>query len=229
MIEGSCAVLSLIATIQQTDPQLVSEIERLGSALWMLAISAVIVGTLSLAALVASLWMMFSASRLINNVQKQVERLAPRTEPLIEKVTALATDARDTTDSVRRGVTDLMDTVNDINGSLRSAAEAAETRVREFSAVVDIVKHELEEALMDTAATARGIQATSRALRGEPGPPAREQEPEGLTHPEQLALLEAGELEDSAPVRRARATAVPARPRADAHARTRGEDGGEAR
>lgn len=221
-------MLSLIATLQQADPRLIGEIERLGSAVWLLAVAAVVVGTISLAALIASFTTMRQASRLLGKLENQLERLAPRTEPLIEKITALATDARDTTDTVRRRVNDVMDTVSDINGSLRDAARAAEVRVREFSAVVDVVKHELEEALMDTAATARGIQATSRALRGEHDPRAHDDE--GAhgppAQPDQLALLEAGELEDSPAVRRARATATPAPPRAETQ-RTRDDDGGD--
>jgi hypothetical protein len=116
----------------------------------------------------------------------------------VEKITALATDARDVTDTVRRRVTDLMDTVADVNHSLRELTKSAELRVREFGAVVDVVKGEAEELLIEGAATARGIHTTVEALRRVPPPT-----PAGA--PASVAAEE-----DAPPVRRSRRNSAPA-------------------
>jgi hypothetical protein len=66
-----------------------------------------------------------------------------------------------------------MDTVNDLNRSLRKASGAAEERVRDFAAVLDVVQEEAEQILLDSAATARGLHATAESLRGVSTAPQR--------------------------------------------------------
>jgi uncharacterized protein YoxC len=153
------------AVLQQTD-LIAAQLDRMATMMMVLAISAVIVGLLSAVTLIISLMTMRSASQLMKSIESQIERLAPKTDPLIEKLTRLTDDARGVTDSVRRRVTDLMDTVSDLNEALRGAHRAADTRVREFAAVLDVVQAEAEEVLLDGAATARGFHATAEALRG---------------------------------------------------------------
>lgn len=155
----------LLVALQQTDA-VAAQLDRMAVPLLVLAIAAVVVGVFSVIALVASLWTMRSAQGLLKSVEAQLTRLAPKTEPLIEKMTRLTDDVRGVSDTVRRGVNDLMDTVADVNRSLKSAARAADIRVREFGAVLDVVKSEAEEVLLDTAATARGLHATAAVLRG---------------------------------------------------------------
>jgi hypothetical protein len=65
-------------------------------------------------------------------------------------------------------VNDVMDTVHDVNRSMRRAAEATEARVRDFAAVLQVVQEEAEQILLDTAATARGLHATAESLRNLP-------------------------------------------------------------
>ncbi|HUF67070.1 MAG TPA: hypothetical protein VMM79_00365 [Longimicrobiales bacterium] len=153
------------AVLQQTD-LIAAQLDRMATMMMVLAISAVIVGLLSAITLIVSLMTMRSASKLMKTIESQIERLAPKTDPLIEKLTRLTDDARGVTDSVRRRVTDLMDTISDVNEALRGAHRAADTRVREFAAVLDVVQSETEEVLLDGAATARGVHATAEALRG---------------------------------------------------------------
>jgi uncharacterized protein YoxC len=162
-VDDSVTVFFLV--LQQTD-LIAAQLDRMATMMMVLAISAVIVGLLSAVTLIISLMTMRSASQLMKSIESQIERLAPKTDPLIEKLTRLTDDARGVTDSVRRRVTDLMDTVSDLNEALRGAHRAADMRVREFAAVLDVVQSEAEEVLLDGAATARGFHATAEALRG---------------------------------------------------------------
>jgi methyl-accepting chemotaxis protein len=114
-----------------------------------------VVGLFAVISLLVSLFAHRTANRVIGSLERHVDRLAPRVEPLLENLTRLANDSRDVTESVRRRVNELMDTVADLNRSLKHAGKAAEVRVREFAAVLDVVKEEAEEVLLDTAATAR--------------------------------------------------------------------------
>lgn len=157
--------------LMQTSPAATAELQQMSTALIVISVGAVLFGLLCLGILIAGFRLMRSITGLIDKIEKQIDQLAPRAGPLVDRVTNLATDARDVTDTVRRRVTDLMDTVEHVNKSLRSASTAAELRVREFTAVLDVVKAETEEILMDTAATARGIHRTAEALRQPTLPP----------------------------------------------------------
>jgi len=163
--------MELLLVVQQADATaVVAQLDRIASILRIVAITSVAVGLFAIVSLVASLFALRSANRVLATMERHVDRLAPRMEPLIEKVTRLADDSRDVTESVRRRVNELMDTVGDLNRGLRKAGEATELRFREFAAVLDVVREEAEEVLLDTAATARGIHTAAEALRG---PPAR--------------------------------------------------------
>jgi uncharacterized protein YoxC len=157
-------LMSLATAFQQQDA-IIAQLDRLNSALAILAWSMGIVGVLSVIAILVCLWTMWNASRLLATIETQINRLAPRTEPLLEKMTRLADDARGITDGVRRQITGVMDTVGDLNDSVVKARREAEKRIREFAAVLDVVQTEAEQLLLDAAATARGVQVTAALLR----------------------------------------------------------------
>ena len=164
------ALISAGLLAQQPDAAILAELQQMSTALIIVAAASVLFGLMCVGILIAVLRLMRSVTRLTDKLETQVDQLSPRAAPLIERVTALATDARDVTDNVRRRVTELMDTVAQVNQSLREATQAADVRVREFGAVVDIVKAEAEEILIDTAATARGIHKTAETLRASSSP-----------------------------------------------------------
>jgi uncharacterized protein YoxC len=189
MIAWGVGVFAIGVGAQQADPAILAELQQMSTALVIVAVAAVLFGLMCVGILIAVLRLVHSVTRLTGKIEQQIDQLSPRAAPLIDRVSAVATDARDVTDTVRRRVNELMDTVSSVNQSLRQAAEATEVRVREFGAVVDVVKAEAEEILMDTAATARGIHKTAEVLR---------------TSPARRALYDSEE-ESERPVRRARA------------------------
>jgi uncharacterized protein YoxC len=165
-------LMSLAIAVQQPDA-IVAQLDRMSSALVILSWAIGIVGLLSIAAILFSLYTVRSAFQLIATIEAQISRLGPRTEPLLEKLTRLADDVRGITDVVRRRILDVMDTVGDLNDSVAGARNEAEMRIREFGAVLDVVQTEAEQLLLDAAAAARGVQVTAAALRAARPRPVR--------------------------------------------------------
>lgn len=151
----------------QLDPEIANDVDRIALALTIVAIVAVVVGLVLAVVLLANLFMLRSIAKIVKRTDQQFQRLQPKLDPLIEKMSRLTSDTQDITERVRRGMKDVMDTVEDVNRSLRDVSHAAEVRVREFGAVLDIVKDETEKALMDTAATARGVSVAAGTFRGD--------------------------------------------------------------
>lgn len=166
MNPGSPVLITLF--LAQADPRVAAELQQMGTALIIIAVAAVLFGLMCIGVLIAGFRLMRAITKLTDKLEHQIDQLSPRAAPLIDRVTAVATDAHDVTDNVRRRVGELMDTISDLNHSIREASHAAEVRIREFAAVLDVVKEETEELLMDTAATARGLHRTAEALRASP-------------------------------------------------------------
>ena len=53
---------------------------------------------------------------------------------------------------------------------VQTGAQAVETRVKQFGAVVDVVQSEAEEILLDAASTAHGVHAAAEVLRSDKRP-----------------------------------------------------------
>ncbi len=164
--------MTMVLGLVQTAAELADPIARISTALTVLAIAAVVMSLGFIALVIANVTIMRHVARAVRAVEHQVARLGPRAEPLIDNVSRLAVDARGVTSHVRRGVSDLVSTIDDLNRSLKDAGDAGRTRVREFAAVLDIVRAEAEEVLLDSAATARGFHTTAALLRGS-GTPRR--------------------------------------------------------
>jgi uncharacterized protein YoxC len=151
----------------QMDPEIATDVDRIAVALTIIAVVAVVVGLVLVVVLIANFALLRSIAKMVKGTDSQLQRLSPKLEPLIDRMTRLTSDTQEITETVRRGVRDVMSTIEDVNESLRDVSLAAERRVREFGAVLDIVKEETEQALMDTAATARGVSVAAGTWRGD--------------------------------------------------------------
>jgi hypothetical protein len=157
-------VLGVIA-VWQTDPALLEQLGRIANAQLFLSVVAGLFALLALAAGVLSYKTFQTLARTLRSIEKVVDRLAPHAEPLIDGVSQVATDASQISGSVREKVEEVLETVDDVNLRLREVTDAAEQRVRQFGAVLDVVTAEAEEVLLDAAATAQGVQRAARVLR----------------------------------------------------------------
>lgn len=158
--------------VAQTDPALLEHLGRIATAQTVVMIAMALLTVMAVAGAILSYNSFKAMSRTLSALEKVVNELAPRAEPLIDGVTRVAVDASAITESVRRRMNDVLDTVEDVNVRLREATDAAEQRVRNFGAVLDVVQAETESMMLNAASTARGIHTTARALR-EPVKPRR--------------------------------------------------------
>lgn len=157
--------MTIAAFMLQLDAASVEYLARLATVQTVTMICMVIFVALALAAAVMSYSTLKTADRTLAALEKVIDELAPRAEPLLDGLTRIATDTAAVADVARRKLNDVADTIEDVNLRLRRLADAAEGRVREFSAVVDVVQAEAEEVLLDAAATARGIHHAAQRLR----------------------------------------------------------------
>ena len=168
--------VKLIAmTALQTDPELVRQLSRVATAQMVMMFGAVLFVLLGVLAAAMSYSTLKTLGRTLRSLEKVVDELAPRAEPLIDGATRVAVDTAAMTEAMRRRVNDVLDSTEDFHVRLRAASDAAEDRIRQFGAVLDIVQAETEGMLLGAASTARGIHTAAQALR-HPAPRPRETE-----------------------------------------------------
>ena len=161
--------MTLIATsMVQADPALIEQIGRIATAQTVVMVIMVLLFLMAVGAAFLSYNTMKQLGRTLDSMEKVIDELAPRAEPLIDGATRVAVDAAAITESVRRKVGDALDTVEDVNGRLRVAVDTVEERLHRFGTVLDVVQTEAEEALLGAASTARGVSEAARALRRPP-------------------------------------------------------------
>lgn len=151
--------------IVQTDGDIAGQLSRIADIQLVLTIATVVLTVLLVIAALLMIWLLFKARALMQEARGAAAGLGAKADPTLERVRTLVDDVGATVDDVRERVSDLTRTVAGFNDSLRSAGRGAEARVREFAAVLDVVRQEAEEVLLDTAATAHGIHTTAEALR----------------------------------------------------------------
>ncbi|MGH7504833.1 MAG: hypothetical protein ACRELX_04255 [Longimicrobiales bacterium] len=142
----------------QTDPAVLTLLERIAWSQMIMAAVTVLVGIAIIGATIYSV-------RLLRAAERSVKQLVPRVEPIIEKANGIAANAGDLSDSVRETGDEVLGTVRGLNERLRDAAEVTEQRVRDFGAVLEVVREEAESILLDSAATARGVHTAAERLR----------------------------------------------------------------
>src|SRR5690606_27022256 len=104
-------------------------------------------------------------TRLLRTVDESVQRMAPHTDPILERAARIAEDAAAITYTVRKSVDSVEETVDQVNRHVREAADETESRVRRFGSVLRLAQAEAEGILIHAAAAVRGLHATADALR----------------------------------------------------------------
>ncbi|HLM66903.1 MAG TPA: hypothetical protein VK358_05205 [Longimicrobium sp.] len=98
-------------------------------------------------------------------VRGMLKRAGTSFDPAIRNVNAMSDTARALTDKLRANVEELSATVSETNQKVRRATDAAEERLAEINALVSVAQREAEEAFLRAAATVRGVQVGTEALR----------------------------------------------------------------
>lgn len=154
-----------LAMQAQPDPAVVEYLGRIATAQIIMMLIAVAMTLFAFAGVFLSYKLMKRLAHTLEALDKVIAELAPRAQPLLDGATRVAADASAITESLRRKITDVLDTVEHVNTRLRAATDAAEQKVQHFGAVLDVVQGEAEEMILGAASTARGIHTTARALR----------------------------------------------------------------
>lgn len=129
------------------------------------AVGTAILALLGIGIAIAAFVALRAVARTLVALQRTVDQLVPRTEPLLERATQLADDAAAVGQRLRQEAERVAETIEDLNEQLRSAVDTFGERGRHFGAVLKVVQDEVEEILLDATATARGLQAVAGALQ----------------------------------------------------------------
>jgi uncharacterized protein YoxC len=154
----------IASAIVQADPAIVHQLERLATTQVVVAVSLAFIALSALAVAVGAL---LAVRKAINTFDSSMEKITPKLDPLLLSASKVAHDAEHVAASVKDRVANVLETVEELNGRLRSGAKAVEDRMKQFGAVVDVVQSEAEELLLDAASTARGVHTAAEVLRSD--------------------------------------------------------------
>jgi hypothetical protein len=171
-VEAAVITTALLAVLQ-LDPAVADAIRRIATLQLIMAISGGVVVLTIIALAVVGLQSLLALQRTLRTVELTVTRLAPRAEPVIDGARRIIEDTSDVTGSLKHRVKDTVNNLKRVNSALESASLEAEYRVREFGTVLRVVQEEMQEMLLDTAATARGIKTVAAAFHSPELPAAR--------------------------------------------------------
>lgn len=129
------------------------------------AVALAVIALVAVGAAVQGMILLRSANRAMRSLDHVIGQLAPQTERVLHHAERVAEDASDITASARANVKRVNDTVDDLDDRLREVIDTADERVRRLGRVLDVVQTEVEDTLLDAAATARGIQTTADRLQ----------------------------------------------------------------
>lgn len=161
-------ILAWVHTIQ-TDAVLLEQVARIADMQRWMAIAMIVIAVFLLLAGIGSALLLLWTWRRMQEIQRAVR-------PSLDRVHSAVDTAGDMVDQVHARVEAIAHTLDGANDALRSAGHAIEVRARELIAVIDVVREQAQELLLEGAATAHGIHTTARVLRSprptaRPGPP----------------------------------------------------------
>jgi hypothetical protein len=168
--------LLAVALIAQTDPTVV-QLDRIADLLRILAWAMAGLAAMGVAIGAYTLYLLINLIRVIVGSERAARDFLKRNASTIETARRVVEESADSVRLLHGRVEDVSSTVDSLNDALRQAGRGAEARVREFVAVLDVVREEAQELLIDTAATAHGVHTAAAALR-EPRPKGRALRPE---------------------------------------------------
>lgn len=141
-------------------------VDRIAVAQIVMAAGMVLITLVVLGIGITTFLLYRAVRKLLTSLEKTVETLTPRAQPILSSVEKVAHDATDVSAMVKTKAQEVVDTVDELNHRIRELRAEAEARVRKLGVVLDVVQAEGEELLLDAAATARGVHTTAEALRG---------------------------------------------------------------
>lgn len=147
---------AILGTMQNgtvaTWPAAMTGISTLTIALLMLAIVGFLIG--------AGLKLRRASAKM----DDMLDRMAKEIAPVAQRLRSIADTADEIAASLGANVHQFSDTLAAANEGLQDALSLAERRLKEFDALVRVVQHEAEDAIVSAAATVRGVRAVASAI-----------------------------------------------------------------
>lgn len=152
------------AVLLQTHPGLDTQLDWIMRAQVVMAVGIALLVILAVVVGIALIVLIRALTRLIQSLETQVSTLGPRARPILARATKVADDATQISDMVRQDLSRLHKRVGEMDERFESVTAEVEARTRRFGVVMRVIQDELEDILLDTTATVRGMHATAEAL-----------------------------------------------------------------
>ncbi|HEX6966186.1 MAG TPA: hypothetical protein VF166_10330 [Gemmatimonadaceae bacterium] len=137
---------------------------------WPAAMAGISTLIIAILLLVVVLFLVVAGLKLratVAQLDDLLRRFSGDIGPVTHRLRSIADSADEITTSVRTDVHRLSDTIMAANDGLRDALAIAERRLKEFDALVRVVRHEAEDAIVSAAATVRGVRALAASIGDE--------------------------------------------------------------
>jgi hypothetical protein len=103
--------------------------------------------------------------RSLNKVEAVLDTIGRDARPVLDRARAIGENLNFIAMSVRKEVDQVGETISFANERLEDAIVAAEERVQELSALIDVVQGEVEGTVLTATSTLRGIRTGAKMLR----------------------------------------------------------------
>lgn len=107
----------------------------------------------------------FRIVRSLAKIEAAIDAVARDAGPALDRARAIGENLNFIVMSVRKEVDRVGDTIAIANDRLEEALDAADERVQELSALIDVVQGEVEQTVLSATSTLRGIRTTAKVLR----------------------------------------------------------------
>jgi len=121
----------------------------------VIAISTAVIAVLLALPALASFFLLRETQRAVALLERAAETLQKEIVPSLESVRGLVQQATQVAGTVRGEIEGVVDTSRDLRRRVTRAADAAEVRLSDLEALLDVVYEEVEDTALDVASALR--------------------------------------------------------------------------
>jgi uncharacterized protein YoxC len=129
------------------------------------AISVAVIAVFAVIAAIAGTMLMLEIRRAVPDLRKLVDHLDRDTRPLLDSAKTLVDDAGKAVNAVKSEVDQFAKTSRGLRTRVERAVDAAEDRLQDLDALLDVVQEEVEDAALDIAAALRTTRRGGKLVR----------------------------------------------------------------
>lgn len=159
LAQSAAAVADTVVTISGSSTGLQRWVDILTS------ISSIVIAVALVAIAIPLIPAAWNSRKTYRRVDRIVTRVERDLDPLLSRAEGIVDNVSYVTGSIRSEVESFRGTIQESQRRLDHAARAAEQRISDFNAFLEIVQEEAEDLFIDTASTIHGVRAGSDALR----------------------------------------------------------------